>query len=80
MATISSGPITTRQDNGEHVINLYRFYLYALLKKNKSYYNTKSVKLQGYQSAHLGSTGDCESISPALVQMRVITSEMEGQK
>lgn len=68
MATISSGPITTRQDNGEYFINPYRFYFYALLKKIKSYYNTKSVKIQGYQSVNLQSTGDCESISPALVQ------------
>ena len=36
---------------------------------------TKSVKLQGYQSVPLGNTSDCESISPALVQKKVTTTD-----
>ena len=44
------------------------------------YYNTKAVKLQGYHSVHSGSTSDCESVSLALVQMKVTTGAMEGQK
>ena len=42
-----------------------------------SQYNTKSVRLQGYQSVHFGSTGDCKSISHVLVQMKITTGAME---
>ena len=45
-----------------------------------SQYNTKSVKLQGYQSIHLQSTSVWESVSSALVQIKVTTGEMERQK
>lgn len=39
-----------------------------------------TVTLQGYQAVHLGITSDRESISPALVQVKVTTGVMERQK
>lgn len=39
-----------------------------------------TVTLQGYQAVHLGITIDRESISPALVQVKVTTGVMERQK
>lgn len=53
------------------------------LKKQREHlrfqYNTKSFKLQRYQSVHLGSTSDYESVSPALLQIKVPTGAMERQ-
>ena len=48
-------------------------------QKNQGYtqwsqYNTKSIKLVGYRSVQLGSVSNCESISPALVQMKATTT------
>ena len=50
----------------------------TLLRKIKETLNRYSI-IQGYQSVHTGSTSDCESISPALVQMKVSTGAMERQ-
>ena len=41
---------------------------------------TPSQSLQVYQSFHLGSTRDCELISPALVQIKVTTGATDRQK
>lgn len=35
-----------------------------------AFFDSESVKLQGYQPVHLQSTSDCESISTAMVQWR----------
>ena len=47
---------------------------YTLFKKNKETLNRHS------QSFHLGSTSDCDSISPALVQIKGTTGAIERQK
>ena len=45
-----------------------------------AFFDSKSVKLQGYQSVHLGSTSDCELVSPTLLQIKVTAGAMERQK
>lgn len=42
--------------------------------------NTNSVKLQGYQSVQLGTVKDRESISPAVVKIKVTTGAPERQQ
>lgn len=52
-------------------------------KKGNTYlsqYNTKSVKLLGYQSLQLGSIRECKLVSPASVQMKVIKGSLERQQ
>ncbi len=39
-----------------------------------------SSELQGYQSVQLGSISECESVSPALVEMKVTTRVLERQQ
>ena len=42
-----------------------------------SQYNTKSITLLWYRPVQLVSVSDCESISPALVQMKATTGGQE---
>jgi len=70
--------------NGTLLVLLHQSSIYIALytaPKMKGTLNChiKSLKLEGYQSVQLQSISDCESVSLALVLMKVTTGALERQ-
>lgn len=67
--------VPSRKDNGD----LGEAFA-AACQSSKGSKATHSLKLQRYQSVQLGSTNHCESITVALMQMKVTTDGLDRQQ
>lgn len=83
-ASKSYSNVNAVRDPGGVQYTAHTPYLYTMFKKLREHTNitvyTTLIKLQGCQSFQFGTINHCESISSALVQIKLTTGALERQQ